>query len=76
MPAVRRKPQMLVGQIWEGRSKIGGQFTRRRITAITESRVEWEIVGACFKGPQAGSISLASWKTWAQLQHMPRRNET
>jgi hypothetical protein len=68
MPAVRRKPQMLVGQTWEGRSKVGGPFTRRRITAITETRVEWEIVGSCFNGPKAGSIGLASWLTWAKLQ--------
>ena len=70
MPAVRRKPEMLVGQIWEGRSKVGGPFTRRRIMAITESRVEWEIAGSCFNGPKAGSIGLASWLTWAKLQVM------
>jgi hypothetical protein len=68
MPAVRRKPKMEVGQIWEGRSKIGGPFTRRRITAITDGRVEWEIAGSCFNGPRAGSIGLASWLTWAKLQ--------
>ena len=68
MPAVRRKPEMLVGQVWEGRSKIGGPFTRRRITAITDGRVEWEIAGSCFNGPRAGSIGLASWLTWAKLQ--------
>jgi hypothetical protein len=70
MPAVRRKPQMLVGQVWEGRSKIGGPFTRRRITVITDDRVEWEIVGACFNGPKAGTIGIASWLTWAKLQVM------
>ena len=68
MPAVRRKTKPEVGQIWEGRSKVGGPFTRRRITAITESRVEWEIAGSCFNGPRAGSIGLASWLTWAKLQ--------
>ena len=68
MPAVRRKPKMEVGQVWEGRSKIGGPFTRRRIMAITESRVEGEIAGSCFNGPRAGSIGLASWLTWAKLQ--------
>jgi len=68
MPAVRRKPQMIVGQIWEGRSKSGSPFTRRRITAIADERVEWEIVGSCFSGPKAGSIGLASWLTWAKLQ--------
>jgi hypothetical protein len=36
--------------------------------AITENRVEWEIVGSCFNGPKAGSIGLASWLTWAKLQ--------
>ena len=70
MPAVRRKPKMEVGQIWEGRSKTGYGFTRRRIMAITESRVEWEIAGSCFNGPKAGSIGLASWLTWAKLQVM------
>tara|TARA_R110000868_G_scaffold141525_1_gene358128 strand:+ start:483 stop:671 length:189 start_codon:yes stop_codon:yes gene_type:complete len=61
---------MEVGQVWEGRSKVGGPFTRRRIVAITEARVEWEIAGSCFNGPRAGSIGLASWLTWAKLQVM------
>lgn len=70
MPSVRRKPEMIVGQLWEGRSKGGSPFTRRRIVAITDGRVEWEIVGACFSGPKSGSIGLASWLTWAKLQVM------
>lgn len=70
MPAVRRKPQMLVGQIWEGRSKVGSPFTRRQITAITDGRVEWEIAGTCFNGPKAGTVGIASWLTWAKLQVM------
>ena len=68
MPAVRRKPQMEVGQIWEGRSKTGSPFTRRKITGITETHVEWEMVGSCFKGPKSGSAVKSSWLTWARLQ--------
>jgi hypothetical protein len=68
MPAVRRKPQMLVGQIWEGRSKTGYGFTRRKIVAITDTHVDWEIVGSCFKGPQRGIATKATWATWCKTQ--------
>ena len=66
MPAVRRKPAAQVGQTWEGRSKVGYPFTRRRITEITTTHVRWEISGTCFKAATSGTITIASWLAWAK----------
>jgi len=68
MAAVHRKPPMQVGQVWEGRSKVGYPFTRRRITEITEKTVSWELAGSCFKGAQSGTTSRVGWLAWAKAQ--------
>ena len=68
MPAVRRKVQMEVGQVWEGCSKKGYGLTRRRIVAITDDTVSWEIVGSCFNGPKSATTSRAAWQAWTKLQ--------
>ena len=64
MPAVRRKPEIIVGQIWIGRSKIGSPYTRRKITSVTDTHVTWELVGHCSRGAKSGVATLVSWKTW------------
>jgi len=65
MPAVRRKPAMVVGQIWTGRTKICQPITRRKIVEITDTHVNWEMVGTCFKGPTTGATTIGSWRSWA-----------
>jgi hypothetical protein len=59
---------MEAGQVWEGRSKTGYGMTRRKIIAITETSIKWELVGSCFKGPKSGTLAVASWLSWTKLQ--------
>jgi hypothetical protein len=54
-----------VGSVWEGRTKPGYPFTRRRVVELLDTGIRWEPVGLASSNTKP-VITVSTWWTWAK----------